>query len=49
MQNYRLHPEVKAISKFISEKAGGKGAVRDLIEQTMKIQGKWMTTETYSW
>ena len=49
MQNYRLHPEVKAISKFISEKAGGKGAVRDLIEQTMKIQGKWMTAEAYSW
>ena len=42
-------PEVKEISKFISEKAGGKGAVRDLIEQTLKIQGKWMTAEAYSW
>ena len=42
-------PEVKEISKFVSEKAGGKGAVRDLIEQTLKIQGKWMTAEAYSW
>ncbi len=42
-------PEVKAISKFISEKAGGKGAVRDLIERVLKIQGKWMTAEAYAW
>ena len=42
-------PEVKEISKFISEKRGGKGAVRDLIEQTLKVQGKCMTAEAYSW
>ena len=42
-------PEVKEISKFISGKPGGKGAVRDLIEQTLKVQGKWMTDEAYSW
>ena len=42
-------PEVKAISKFVSEKAGGKGAVRDLIERTLKAQGKWMTAEAYAW
>ena len=42
-------PEVKAISKFISELPGGKGAVRDLIEQTLKAQGKWMTAEAYAW
>lgn len=34
-------PEIKAISKYISHKNGGKGAVRDVIEQTMKTQGKW--------
>lgn len=33
--------EVKAISKYISHKPGGKGAVRDIIEQVLKIQGKW--------
>ena len=42
-------PEVKEISKFISESPGGKGAVRDLIEKTLKVQGKWMTAEAYSW
>ena len=42
-------PEVKAISKFISKLPGGKGAVRDLIEQVLKVQGKWMTAEAYAW
>lgn len=35
-------PEIKGISKYISHKHGGKGAVRDVIEQVMKVQGKWM-------
>lgn len=34
-------PEIKNISKYISHKNGGKGAVRDVIEQVMKVQGKW--------
>lgn len=34
-------PEIKAISKYISHKNGGRGAVRDVIEQVMKVQGKW--------
>ncbi len=33
--------EIKAISKYISHKKGGKGCVRDIIEQVMKVQGKW--------
>jgi 3-deoxy-D-manno-octulosonate 8-phosphate phosphatase (KDO 8-P phosphatase) len=36
-------PEIKTISKYISHKNGGKGAVRDVIEQVMKVQGKWNT------
>lgn len=35
-------PEIKAISKYISHKNGGQGAVRDVIEQVMRVQGKWM-------
>ena len=35
-------PEIKSISNYISHKNGGKGAVRDVIEQVMKVQGKWM-------
>ena len=34
-------PEIKNISKYISHKNGGKGAVRDVIEQVLKVQGKW--------
>jgi len=34
-------PEIKQISHYISHVLGGKGAVRDVIEQVMKVQGKW--------
>jgi 3-deoxy-D-manno-octulosonate 8-phosphate phosphatase (KDO 8-P phosphatase) len=33
--------EVKSICNYVSNKNGGKGAVRDVIEQVMKIHGKW--------
>lgn len=35
-------PEIKSVSKYISHKLGGQGAVRDVIEQVMKVQGKWL-------
>ena len=41
-------PEVKVISEYISPIEGGKGAVRDVIEQVMKIQGKWIEDHTQS-
>ncbi len=34
-------PEIKGISSYISHVNGGKGAVRDVIEQVMKVQDKW--------
>jgi len=34
-------PEIKSISKYISHKNGGFGAARDVIEQVLKVQGKW--------
>lgn len=36
-------PEIKEISNYISHIDGGKGCVRDVIEQVMKVQGKWMS------
>ena len=33
--------EVRSISKYISDYKGGKGCVRDVIEQVLKLQGKW--------
>jgi 3-deoxy-D-manno-octulosonate 8-phosphate phosphatase (KDO 8-P phosphatase) len=41
--------EIKKISKYISHHPGGKGCVRDVIEQVMKIQGKWMNNDAYYW
>lgn len=34
--------EVKEMSKYVSFKRGGKGCVRDVIEQVLKVQGKWV-------
>ncbi len=42
-------PEIKAISRFISAKPGGYGCVRDLLEQAMKVQGKWLTEGAHTW
>jgi 3-deoxy-D-manno-octulosonate 8-phosphate phosphatase (KDO 8-P phosphatase) len=36
-------PEIKTISGYISHVNGGKGAARDVIEQVMRVQGKWNT------
>lgn len=34
-------PEIQQISKYISNKKGGDGCVRDVIEQVLKVKGKW--------
>jgi 3-deoxy-D-manno-octulosonate 8-phosphate phosphatase (KDO 8-P phosphatase) len=34
-------PEVKKLCSYVSHKNGGMGAVRDVIEQVMKIQNNW--------
>ena len=41
--------EIKDISIYISDKKGGEGCVRDIVEQVLKVQGKWMSAEAYSW
>lgn len=33
--------EIRAVCQYVSPKSGGRGAVRDVIEQVMKAQGKW--------
>jgi 3-deoxy-D-manno-octulosonate 8-phosphate phosphatase (KDO 8-P phosphatase) len=35
--------EIKSISVYISDKRGGEGCVRDVIEQVLRAQGKWFT------
>lgn len=41
--------EIKAVAKYISHFNGGKGCVRDIIEQVLKVQGKWMNDDAYHW
>ena len=33
--------EIQQISKYISDKKGGEGCVRDVIEQVLRVQEKW--------
>lgn len=41
--------EIKRISHYVSHRKGGKGCVRDIIEQTLKVQGKWFDTDAFDW
>jgi 3-deoxy-D-manno-octulosonate 8-phosphate phosphatase (KDO 8-P phosphatase) len=42
-------PEIKNICIYISDKNGGRGAVRDVIEQVLKVQNKWMDDDGFVW
>ena len=43
-------PEIKAICTYISHKNGGYGCGRDVVEQVLKAQGKWMShEESFGW
>ena len=41
-------PEIKAISKYVSPKNGGDGVGRDIIEQLLKAQDKWMQANAFA-
>lgn len=42
--------EIKQISTYISPVKGGYGCVRDVIEQVLRAQGKWITNaEAFGW
>jgi 3-deoxy-D-manno-octulosonate 8-phosphate phosphatase (KDO 8-P phosphatase) len=34
--------EILEIAQYVSQKKGGHGAVRDVIEQVMKLKGEWL-------
>lgn len=42
-------PEIKSVVDYVSYKNGGQGCVRDIVEQVLKAQGKWMDDEAYHW
>jgi 3-deoxy-D-manno-octulosonate 8-phosphate phosphatase (KDO 8-P phosphatase) len=41
--------EIKAISHYQSPIVGGRGCVRDVIEQTLRSQGKWFSDTAFEW
>jgi len=41
--------EIKQISFYTSHKNGGEGCVRDIIEQVMRLHGKWMNDFSFIW
>ena len=43
-------PDIKEISLYVSNKKGGYGCARDVIEQVMRAQGKWLHSEkAFGW
>lgn len=43
-------PEIKAMCTYISHKKGGEGCARDILEQILKAQDKWMHNSTaFGW
>lgn len=41
--------EIKSVADYISPFAGGKGCARDVIEQVLRLHGRWMDGESFSW
>jgi 3-deoxy-D-manno-octulosonate 8-phosphate phosphatase (KDO 8-P phosphatase) len=41
--------EIKQISVYISDKRGGEGCVRDVIEQALRLHNNWMDHEAFTW
>ncbi len=43
-------PEIRAISTYISNRKGGEGCGRDVIEQVLKAKGLWMDdADAFGW
>jgi len=41
--------EIKQISHYQSPFNGGRHCVRDVIEQTLRVQGKWFSEQAFEW
>ena len=41
--------EIKQLSLYTSHRNGGEGCVRDVIEQVLRLHGKWMNDFTFIW
>jgi 3-deoxy-D-manno-octulosonate 8-phosphate phosphatase (KDO 8-P phosphatase) len=41
--------EIKQVSLYISDKKGGEGCVRDVIEQVLRLHNNWMNSDAFTW
>ena len=41
--------EIRQVASYISDKKGGEGCVRDVIEQVLRLHDKWMDYEAFTW
>jgi 3-deoxy-D-manno-octulosonate 8-phosphate phosphatase (KDO 8-P phosphatase) len=41
--------EIKQVSVYISNKRGGEGCARDVVEQVLRLHNNWMDSEAFSW
>lgn len=41
--------EIRQISSYVSDKKGGEGCVRDVIEQALRLHKKWMNSDAFKW
>jgi 3-deoxy-D-manno-octulosonate 8-phosphate phosphatase (KDO 8-P phosphatase) len=41
--------EIKRIASYISDRKGGEGCVRDVIEQVLRLHNSWMDTDSFTW
>jgi 3-deoxy-D-manno-octulosonate 8-phosphate phosphatase (KDO 8-P phosphatase) len=41
--------EIKQVASYISDKRGGEGCVRDVIEQVLRLHNNWMDNDALNW
>ncbi|HBC77843.1 MAG TPA: 3-deoxy-D-manno-octulosonate 8-phosphate phosphatase [Bacteroidales bacterium] len=41
--------EIRQVALYISDKRGGEGCVRDVIEQVLRLHNNWMDNDAFSW
>jgi 3-deoxy-D-manno-octulosonate 8-phosphate phosphatase (KDO 8-P phosphatase) len=41
--------EIKQVAAYISDKRGGEGCVRDVIEQVLRLHNNWLDSNSFTW
>ncbi len=41
--------EIKQVAVYISDRKGGEGCVRDVIEQVLRLHNNWMNGDAFNW